>query len=304
MNCVRTFYKFVFFCYNDYGDNMKDIIEAFNYVYNKEILNVEKTLGSQNDVFIITTNTKKYILKKYCFTDLQSLKEREEQLRISKIWNDNGIPCVQPLTSIYSLNGNYFIIYPYIEGINYNEGELNKEQVEKIAKIQARMHKLHIRTWLPCHNKVIKYKKAIIQDVIDKCNSSIEFGKNELCVCHNDFKPLNIIWVDDNPYIVDFDAVYKNNPTFSLIESAYTNCHKGNEIDMDLFEIYINSYKKEYKHKIKNVTDAIYGSWNGKLQWLDYLTNNRADDLGIEDLTNQMVNYQKYVSDIKRFLDE
>ena len=283
---------------------MEDLIKAFNHIYNDKVINVERTVGSQNYVYLITTDKNKYILKEYNFIDTNNLKEREEQLRISKIWNDNGIPCIQPLTDIYNYNNHYYIIYPYIDGDNYDEGELNLEQIKELAKIQARMHKLQIETWLPCHIKKLNLNINEIQDVIDSCNKSVDVANTNLCVCHNDFKPLNIIWKDNKPYIVDFDAVYKNHPAFSLLESAYTHCHNGKILNLDYYKIYIDEYKKEYGKDIVNVDEAIIGSWNGKLQWLDFLINNRPQDEGINELISQIINYKNYIDNIRTILNK
>ncbi|MBQ4031465.1 MAG: hypothetical protein II625_06895 [Bacilli bacterium] len=283
---------------------MKDIIDAFHVLYDEDVLGVEETKGSQNDVYVVTTIVYKYIVKKFKDGSESAIKERNEQLRISRIWDDNNIRCIQPLSNIFSNNGNYYIIYPCIEGINLDEGELSLDQIKTLARVQAKTHLMNIETTLPCHIKELDYTNNKIQKIINACNNSVEDANNHLCVCNNDFKPLNILWCDDNPYMVDFDAVYLNNPTYSLVESAYTLCHKGAELNLDYFREYVKEYKKAYGKKIEDIDGAVYGSWNGKIQWLRYLEENRPEDPGIEELTNQMANYQKYVNDIVDILEE
>ena len=281
---------------------MKDIENAFHKYFDDTIIEINETKGSQNNVFLIKTDKNKYIVKQFTNVDNNVLKERKEQLRISKIWNDNGIPCIQPLTDIFECEDNYYIIYPYLEGLNLDEGDLNLEQIKKLAHLQAKIHSLKIDTFLPSHIKYLDYNNPAIQTIIDECNNSVEIAKKELCVCDNDFKPLNIVWHDNNPYILDFDAVCKNHPTFSLIESAYTFCHKDSELNLDYYKEYINEYKKEYKEELKDIDAAIYGSWNGKIQWIKYLEENKPEDPGIKDLINQIINYQKYIEEIKQIL--
>ena len=283
---------------------MNDIIDAFHTLYDEEVISVEETRCSQNKVYLLTTDVYKYIVKKFVDSSDDAIKERNEQLRISRIWDDNNIRCVQPLSNIFLNNGYYYIIYPYIEGLNLDEGELNLEQIKTLAKLQAKMHLMNIETTLPCHIKELDYTNTEIQKVINACNNSVEDANNHLCVCNNDFKPLNILWKDDKPYMLDFDAVYLNNPTYSLVESAYTFCHSGNELNLDYFREYVKEYKNEYGKKIEDIDGAVYGAWNGKIQWLKYLEENRPNDPGIKELTEQMSNYQKYVNDILDILEQ
>ncbi len=282
---------------------MQDIIGAFNRLYDEKILSIERTKGSQNEVFLITTEVYKYIVKRFTNMNLDVLKERYEQLRIGRIWDDHNIRCIQPFSNIFLYNDNYYIIYPFMDGINLDEGELNIDQIRALAKMQARIHLMSIESNLPCHIKKIDYQNSKIQDIIEKCNLSVGVAQKELIICNNDFKPLNIVWNSNQPYMVDLDAVYKNHPTFSLVESAYTFCHKGNELNLELYREYIKEYKKEYGKELRDIDAAIYGSWNGKIQWLKYLEENRPEDEGIENLVNQMLNYQKYVNDIKKILE-
>ena len=71
---------------------------------------------------------------------------------------------------------------------------------------------------------------------------------------------------------------------------------------MDYYKEYIKEYKKTYGKELKDVDSAIYGSWNGKIQWVKFLGDNRPNDNGINDLICQMIRYQNYVEDIKKIL--
>ena len=284
---------------------MRDFINAFHMFFDEEIIYYQLMDSSQNTVYLFVTRNNRYIIKQYSFdaiNDVDTLKERKEQLRISQIWNEHGIDCIQPLTDIFLCEKKYYIIYPYFEGETYDEGELSLEQIKILARVQAKIHKLNIETNLSSHIKRLDMKNSLLQSVIDEINSDVDTANNYLCVCHNDFKPLNMIWKDNKPYLVDFDAVKKNHPTFSLVESAYTFCHNGSYLNMTYYDAYISEYKLEYKGQLQDIDASINGSWNGKLQWLDYLIKNRPFDPGIYNLTNQILQYQKYKDTIKEIL--
>ncbi len=283
----------------------KDIIDAF-HIYNKdEVISCKHLESSQNNIFIIKTSKDSYIIKEYSHDAIRNNKDleiRKEQIRISRIWKAKNIPCILPLSDIFYSNNHYYIIYPYIEGKVYDEGKLNLEQIKKLAYYQAKIHKLNISSTLPHHIKKIDFKDSKIQSMIDLNNKYVHVANKEKVVCHNDYKPLNIIWVDDKPNFIDFDAVYCNHPTFSLLESAYTFTHKGTEINLAYYKEYIKAYISEYKKELKDINAAIYGCWNGKIQWLKYLKETKKKDKGIDNLTNQMIRYQDYVNDIKNIL--
>ena len=281
-----------------------EFLDAF-YTYNSdEVIDYKIFRSFQNKVVLLRTNNSSFIVKQYsndAIGNESDLEIRKEQIRISKIWQDNGIPCILPLTDIFKYNDHYYVIYPYTEGNVYDEGELNLEQIKKIAYYQAKIHKMNITSTLSHHLRKINFSDDRIQNIIDLNNKYLEIGLSEKVICHNDYKPLNIIWVDDEPIIVDFDAVSYNHPSFSLLESAYTMSHDGADINLSYYEEYIKTYLEEYGSSLKDVREAIYGSWNGKLQWLEYLTNsNRGEETN--DLINQIINYENYIDDIKKII--
>ena len=281
---------------------MKEIIEAvFNSIINEDVIDIELMVSSQNTVYKIVTSNSNYILKKY--NELKTDEEliiRKEQLRISKIWNDNGINTILPITDIFKYEDHYYIIYPYIEGNVYDK--LNLNQIKILARLLAKMHKLEINTFLKNHTKLIDIFDKNIEYFIKENNKSFDESNTNLCVCHNDYKPLNILWINDEPYLIDFDAVGKNNRTFSLVEAAYTFSYIDGKLDLDYFETFIKEYKDEYNDNIKNIESSIYGSWSGKLQWLNYLEENRKDDIGIYSLTKELFSFKEHEEEIREIL--
>jgi Ser/Thr protein kinase RdoA (MazF antagonist) len=280
-----------------------DFIGALHTFISDEVTETRLMYGSQNKVYLLKTINGSYIVKQYskdAISNEDDLNTRREQIRISKIWNENGINCVLPLTDIFMYNGKYYIIYPFVNGKTFDEGQLVKDQLLLLAQLQAKIHNLDIKTSLKHHINRINYSDDKLDYIINKNNEYLSVAHSKNKVCHNDFKPLNILWVDNKPILVDMDAVGLNHPTYSLLESAFTFTHIDNDIDMDLYKLYIDEYKKYYTGLLEDFECAVYGCWNGKLQWLDYLKNNKPDDVGITNLTNQMVNYKDYIDEIMK----
>lgn len=53
--------------------------------------------------------------------------------------------------------------------------------------------------------------------------------------------------------------------------SAYTFSKNNKGIDLEMFKLYVQTYKENYGEIKENLKDALYVSMNGKLQWLNYL---------------------------------
>lgn len=282
---------------------MKHFIEAFNKYIEEKVVDYKIMNSSQNTVYLIKTCYNNYILKEFSHDAIKNeedLKIRKEQIRISKIWNENGIDCSIPLTDIFWHHDNYYVIYPFNDGKVLNNDELTIEHIKILAKTQAKIHKMNINSFLPSHYKKLEIKEEKLAYIINTINSYAPLFKKNLCVCQNDYKPLNIIWRNNKPLLVDFDAVNNNYPAVSLLESAYTFSYKNHELDFTYYEEYLKAYIEEYKKVPANIEEAIYGCWNGKIQWLNYLIDKK--DNNANHMTDQILNYQKDVNIIKEII--
>ena len=154
---------------------------------------------------------------------------------------------------------------------------------------------------LPCDYQEIELdiQREGLQDLIQKCNKGLANAKKELVISHNDNKPKNILWHVNEPYLVDFDAVSKVNPTAAAYESAFTFAYEKGSVDVDKFKAYLKEYQKYYSF---NQSDYLkYVSMNGKLRWLMFIYGKDwRRDLGLmqelDDLVFELEVFNKYIS--------
>lgn len=318
--------------YNKYGDTMnKRILSKLNKVamlYNiGQIKSYEEQNGTQNKTYKVTSNDKEYIIKEFskdAINNSYSLSKRKEQLRISLELNKKSISCITPLkikNKYFRLfDKHYYLVYDYSEYKSIEVKELSNEHIISLATLQAKLHKLNIKTKLPCtykkididFNKMIKkyknepdvYKvllknKDIMIEFINKSNSYLKDMKQNLCLSHNDYKTHNILWNNLTPVLIDFDAMGKVNPICALCESAYTFSKLNKKFDLDRYKLYLETYISN-SNKIKDdFQKALYVSMNGKLRWYNYLLS-KKDLYGVVSMTNDFVNYYK---NIEKFND-
>ena len=225
----------------------------------------------------------------------------------------------------------YYLIYDYLDYKPLKNSEVTLEHIDVLASTQARIHKVKTNISLTNHYRVIKIDfdkqlkllkrvdKDVYQvladnvntmiDIVKNCNAAIRVLKHNLCIGHNDYKLLNILWNDMDMVLVDFDALGYSNPTVSLCESAFTFARMGKRINYEYYEEYLRSYIKEYGNIKENYKAAIIASFNGKLQWLNYMfsKNGKSKD-NYRDSTKHMIEelilYYKNIDKFNRIYEK
>lgn len=250
----------------------------------------------QNQVFDVFATSGHYVVKYY---EDELIHKRKAQVEVSQKWQENGINCILPIGDFYKGERGYYIVYEYFE--NEPRKSLDDDDVKKLAEIQAKIHQMSINSSLPCDYQEISLdiQREGLQDLIQKCNKGIANAKKELVISHNDYKPKNILWHANEPYLVDFDAVSKVNPTAAAYESAFTFAYEKGSVDVDKFRCYLKEYQKHYHF---NQSDYLkYVSMNGKLRWLMFIySKDWRRDLElmkeVDDLVFELEVFNKYIS--------
>lgn len=289
------------------------------------ITNIEPVDSSQNSVVKVTTLDNEYLVKQYskdAIKNEQDLNTRKKQIDISKVLNSSGIPTILPIEfnneNFIHYNNNYYLIYNYLEYKTLDSKELNNYYIETLSSTLASLHKLKLHYDLPIQYKTInidydsyltklkqqdKYKelyqlmltnKKELTNLINNCNKLLPKINKDLCISHNDYKLKNILWNNEQIYLIDFDASSLSNPAVSLAESAFALSRQNGIINYDFYKLYINSYIKTYGPLNTNYSDALTCAMNGKLQWYEYLLSNIDEPNRINDsisMTKELLNF-------------
>lgn len=310
-------------------NDIKKFLQKYDY---GNLINFELLKSHQNKVYKVTTDKGCYVIKEYskdAIGNSNYLNTRDEQIRISKILNDNGIDTVIPISykkrNFILYKEHYYLVYNYMESRPKEKDEITIDNIRKLAFTQSKIHKLDIESSLGCSYKNIDmdidnhlkkiYKidgrlyeklntnKDILNNIINNCNKYIDEMNNNLCISHNDYKLLNVLWKNEEMILIDFDATGFSNPTCSLCESAFTFSNYGNYINYDYYEEYLNTYIKEYGLIKDNYYKALYVSFNGKLQWLNYMfsKNHLKKNNYIDDCISMIDELVLYYNNIDRF---
>ena len=221
--------------------------------------------------------------------------------KVTDIAKENGISAIGALKLnndiMVKIDDSYFMVFEWLDGRILKAEEITEKHCEIIGKMLAQIHnidfskienneKKSIETEYFDWNKYIPYaeeqNKPYIKELEDniellhelnkKSVDALEYAKNNLVISHTDLDRKNVMWQDDKPFIIDWEASGYINPTIELIQVAwYWSGGDIENIDYNKFNTLINSYKKHYKGNIdKRIEELVYADNYGGLGWLDY----------------------------------
>ena len=299
---------------------------------------VEQFDSLQNRVFRVITTSGKYVIKEFSKDSIGNyyqLQKRKKQIEVSKLLDKKGIKCCLPLTvdkhEFLTANGRYYLLYDYVDHRPLEVKDVTLDHIDVLASTQARIHKIKNHVPLSCSYKKIKidFDKQLnilkkkdkdaynvlsenlmtMINMVNECNGAIRVLKRNLCIGHNDYKLLNILWNDKDMILIDFDALGLSNPTISLCESAFTFARMGRRINYEFYEAYLRSYLSVYGKVKENYRAALIASFNGKLQWLCYMfsKNHLKKDNYIDEtkaMIEELVLYYKNIDKFNRIYNK
>ena len=114
--------------------------------------------------------------------------------------------------------------------------------------------------------------KDLLYELNKKINEALEYAKNNLIISHRDLIKRNILWNDNIPTVIDWEASGYINPTVELVQVCW-NWANGDVgcLDFEKFQIIVNEYLKDVKkYKKEDMKKLIYANLCEALDWLEY----------------------------------
>lgn len=305
----------------------KNLIKVCNLFNLGELESFEKELSHQNNVYKVVTTKGTFIIKEFtkdAISNYYYLNKRKKQIQIAEKLNRNKINCLIPKKlhkrSFFFINKNYYLVYNYSESKVINQEDFTNDHLKALAETLSSIHKLDMKVDIPCFYKKVtintkellrvgkkhqefynylKENKEKLDELIDRSNKDIKTMKKNLCISHNDYKALNILWNGLTPTLIDFDASSLSNPSCCMAEAALNFALTNNEYDYDKYKAFIENYIKHYGPILEHYRDVLYACINGKLQWYSYIIskNNFNHILG---MTKELI---QYYDNIEKFYE-
>lgn len=211
-------------------------------------------------------------------------------------FSKQNIPAVYAIKydekAVTVLENTAYLVYPWIEGYKLNE--ISTDHAVKIAETIAKIHIINLdvpelqpKFDIHTHNEIIsslekaftqkaiseilKKNQKMISDMNEHYLSAIPVLKENTVTTHGDVFPHNVIWQDVNqPFLIDWEAVKKWNPTREIIRACAAWGGVGNEpSSLSLFELMLNTYINCGGPFEKNhVEAALSGMYGNTINWL------------------------------------
>lgn len=254
------------------------------------------------------------------------------------------IPVVATLeingNQIHELNGAHYMIFDWVEGTSVFPPMITAENCFAIGEVLGKIHGKQLTiegvtpdeggvtmfTWddyqkqsqgYEAEDWAARYRQAL-PDIKTwnqaACNAGEALAKT-LVISHRDLDPKNVMWNQNTPWIIDWEAAGYVNPYQELLEVINYWADDGNG---GLLKGHFDALLKAYTQyvRLENVDwDAVFaGSCMGMLGWVEYnvkralrmeAATEEEVQLGKEQVISTietLYNYQKKVRIMKKYL--
>ena len=208
---------------------------------------------------------------------------------------------------VHKLGEEYYMVFPWTDGASVFPNEIMPHHCEKIGDILGKMHQLNLKVegivqeedsfnlfdWEAylqrvnepeCSDKewIAAYKKSVkdIERWNEMACESESYLSKLTVISHRDLDPKNVMWSDDKPHIIDWEAAGYVNPYQEFLEviNYWADDGAGKPVK-EKYDALVNAYRKYMDISAVNWDEVFQGSYIGMLGWLEY---NVKRALGIE----------------------
>ena len=197
-----------------------------------------------------------------------------------------------------------------VNGVVPEEAETSLYEWEKylqLAKGQGITDKAWMEQYEKSLNDIIEWNKQV-------CEAQEVLVQNQV-ISHRDLDPKNVMWNNDDPFLIDWEAAGYVNPYQELLEviNYWADDGKGN-LDKSYFDAIVKAYGKHMNLADVEWDEVLSGSYMGMLGWLEYNVKRSvgievSGDEEIKDAEQQVVGtikelycYQKKTKLLKEWL--
>jgi thiamine kinase-like enzyme len=171
--------------------------------------------GYNNENYVIQSEEKKYILRKFIRTDV----DRKFEFKVQKLAFERGLASEPLLLD----EENTLAISTYLEGIH--KDSLEKNDLHQFAEVLKKVHTLQIEKEPLLLETLIETKSKAVQDAF----AALKRFPSEYVLCHNDLNPRNVLFAE-NIRLIDWEDAAINDRYFDLASVCVEfNLDKENE---------------------------------------------------------------------------
>lgn len=205
---------------------------------------------------------------------------------------------------VIGLDNAYYMVFDWLEGKSLFIPEILEYHCEQIGEILGKIHSSYLCldgiekeqgsrdlfdwdslleeakkqdvAWLLAFEESILQIKEWDKQVVDSMPGLSEYQ----VISHRDLDPKNVMWKDDMPFIIDWEAAGYVNPFQELVEVLnYWTVDSNGDYDKGKFKAMMQAYTQNVDMSNVDWAAVLNGSFDGMLGWLAY---NVKRALGLE----------------------
>ncbi len=230
--------------------------------------------------------------------------------------------------NIVEFNGGFYVVFDWLEGKSVFVPDISKHHCERIGRILGKIHAANIRVasvelssdthdaynWKELTEKAMEVNSAVypvlqenLADIMSWDNNVVQ-GLRELCneqvISHRDLDPKNVLWKEDEPFVIDWEAAGYVNPYQELTEVLnYWIQDEAGDYDKEKFTALMTAYTESVDIGNVNWENVLNSSFDGMLGWLNYNLKRalKIEGTGITDQEEGISQSIDTVSNLKKY---
>ncbi len=182
---------------------MIDQLKQYALFENKEIDSYQllEKQGYNNENYLIHSEEKKYILRKFIRTDV----DRKFEFEVQKLAFEKGVASEPLLLD----EENALVLSAYVEGSH--KESLEKNDLFQFAEVLKKVHTLTIEREPLLLEPLLQTKSKAVQDAFE----TLKDFPSEWVLCHNDLNPRNVLFAE-TIQLIDWEDAAINDRYFDL----------------------------------------------------------------------------------------
>ena len=260
-------------------------------------------IGVANRTYYVETTAGKYVIKAINPAKVKKkrkIKRLEIAEHIAEIANQNGIPSVLAKRIngkfITEFHSQHYIVFDFFEGKVIHLNNITTENCFKVGQVLASLHCVNFKKILERDIPENKYGKKLEAEIdwndylegVSKqapdwlglfrenvpllyemfelsYETYLNFVPQDRVISHGDVSNLNMMWLDDVPYLIDWETSGFIDATYECLYTAirFSNQKVASKqyerfIDMDKIYAFLKGYIEKRDLNIKNLEIALY----------------------------------------------
>lgn len=226
--------------------------------------------------------------------------------------------------AMQNVDKQLYLIYDFIDGKCIQTNEIKPIHCEIIGDILADLHRVDfsvlgiediftvdvsIVNWLNYCQKGLELKlvwfdllKSNLEQLLIWNDRAIRAAARlsvKKVISHRDLDPKNVMWQNNEPTIIDWEAAGYINPMCDFVDTAlYWTKSIAGELNEDYLLAFVKAYKKKHQLLQIDYSSVLDYGFSGKLGWLEY---NLKRSLGIEctDRHDKQIGTEQVIETLK-----